>query len=47
MSTEEVDVNAEYSDPKDIKMPKMIPDARRYCSKIYGIQLTTNSFSTL
>jgi hypothetical protein len=27
---EEVDVNAEYSDPRDIKTPKMIPDARRY-----------------
>jgi hypothetical protein len=30
MSMEEADVNAEYCNPKDVKMPKMIPDARRY-----------------
>ena len=36
MSMEEVDVNAEYCDPKDMKMPKMVPDARRYCIGKFG-----------
>jgi hypothetical protein len=39
MSMEEADVNAEYCNPKDVKMPKMIPDARRYCSQIHLITL--------
>ena len=32
---EEVDVNAEYCDPKDVKMPKIVPDARRYFREIW------------
>ena len=30
MSTEEVDVNAEYCDPRELKTPEMIKDNRRY-----------------